>query len=114
MNDPNRMMKEKVVVADVLAGGATVLDLTTMADKYAYELTAMVAATGVSVNVQGFHSITDGAPAAGATDQQLTADGKYCFLVGKKTAGQTAEVYRYLKVFCPVATRVTVSRWYRG
>jgi hypothetical protein len=113
MNDPNHVMKQKVVVVNVLAADKTVIDLTADADKYSYELVAMVAATGASVNVQGFHDIAAAGDAA-ATDQQLTADGKYCFSIGKKTAGNTAEVYRYLKVFCPVATRVTVSRWFRG
>lgn len=113
MNDAYHLMKEKVVVENVGAAGAIVLDLTADADKYRYTLTAMVAATGASVNVQGRHDIA-AAGAAAATDQQLTEDGKYCFSIGKKTAGNTAEVYRYLKVFCPVATRVTVSRWFRG
>lgn len=108
------MMKQKVSVTNIGAGAAADLDLGADADKYEFEVLSMVAASTLPAEIQGLHDIAAGAPAADAASQQLTTLGRYCFSVGKKTAGNTNEVYRYLKVFCPVASRVTVSRWFRG
>jgi hypothetical protein len=114
MTSPYKQMLEKKAVVDVPAGGNTVIDLGADCERYDHELLTMVAATGVGVNVQGFHSTVAGAPLADATSPQLTCEGKYCFHPQPQASGNTASPYRYLKLFCPVATRVTVARWFRG